>query len=108
MRIEESVTWPTCDQEGCIGIRLDAGGSCLAHAEDEQRDAALKQISETGKVDVRGVTISVALLGKILSSTPRGPGAIRRSRKPGSTGRPSRAGPGSPGRPSKAGPSSTG
>ena len=73
MPIEESSTWPACDQEGCTGIRLDAGGKCLAHVGDEQLDAALRDISETGKIYARGVTISSALLEKILGSVPRGP-----------------------------------
>ncbi len=68
-----SVDWPTCDEDGCIGIRLDAGDKCLAHAGDEERDAALKQVAQTGKIDARGVTISSTLLMKILDSTPRNP-----------------------------------
>lgn len=67
------VDWLTCDEDGCIGIRLDAGDKCLAHAEDEERDAALKQLAQTGMIDARGVTISSALLKRILDSTPGGP-----------------------------------
>ena len=73
MADQVNVDWPKCDQDGCIGIRLDAGLSCLGHTELEERDAALKQLSETGKIDARGVTISSTLLKKILDSAPRGP-----------------------------------
>jgi uncharacterized protein YjbI with pentapeptide repeats len=66
-----SVDWPTCDEDGCIGIRLDAGGKCLAHAGNEERDAALGQVAQTGKIDARGVTISNTLLKRILDSAPR-------------------------------------
>ena len=76
MRVEESVTWPTCDQVECTGIRLEAGHGCLAHADDQQRDAVLKHISETGEIDARGVTISSALLEKIVGSAPRGPSGV--------------------------------
>ena len=65
------VDWLTCDEDGCIGICLDAGDKCLAHAGDDERDAALEQVAQTGKIDARGVRISSALLKKILDSTPR-------------------------------------
>src|SRR5215468_4353822 len=39
MADQEPVDWPTCDQKGCIGIRVGAGPMCLAHASDEERDA---------------------------------------------------------------------
>jgi uncharacterized protein YjbI with pentapeptide repeats len=67
------VDWPTCDEDGCIGIRLDAGDKCLAHAGDEEQDAALGQVARTGNIDARGVTISSPLLKKILDSTSRSP-----------------------------------
>jgi uncharacterized protein YjbI with pentapeptide repeats len=73
MAVQVSVGWLTCDEDGCIGIRLDACGKCLAHAVDEDRDAALEQVAQTGKIDARGVTISRALLNKILNSTPHKP-----------------------------------
>jgi uncharacterized protein YjbI with pentapeptide repeats len=68
-----NVDWLTCDEDECIGIRLDAGEKCLAHARDEERDDALRQVAQTGKIDGRGVTISSTLLKKILDSTPRNP-----------------------------------
>ena len=61
-----SVDWPTCDEDECIGLRLDAGDKCLAHAGDQERDAALEQVAQTGRIDARGVTISTTLLKKIL------------------------------------------
>lgn len=67
-----SVDWLTCDLAGCDGVRLDGGDKCLAHTADEEREAALRQLSRTGKIDVRGVTIDSALLEKILDSA-RGP-----------------------------------
>ena len=67
---EVSGDWPMCDEDECIGIRLDAGDRCLAHAEDDERDATLEQVAQTGKIDARGVTISSTLLKKILDSTP--------------------------------------
>jgi hypothetical protein len=45
--------------------------SCLAHAEPGERAAALKQFSESGDLDVRGVTISDALLQEIFGAAPR-------------------------------------
>ena len=62
------VDWPVCGQDGCIGIRLEEDHECLAHAGDEARDAALKHVAQTGRIDARGVTISDALLGKILGT----------------------------------------
>ena len=67
------VNWPTCDEDGCIGIHLRAGDKCVAHAGDEERDAALEQIAQTGRIDARGVTISSTLLKRILDSTPGDP-----------------------------------
>src|ERR1700730_11133695 len=69
--------WPTCDLDDCIGICLHAGGRCLAHATDEDRDGALEQISQSGHVDARGVTISATLLEKILERAPRDPNDSR-------------------------------
>ena len=66
-----SVDWLMCNEDGCIGIRLDAGDRCLAHAGDQELAAALKQVAQTGKIDARGVTIDYTLLKKILDSTPR-------------------------------------
>jgi uncharacterized protein YjbI with pentapeptide repeats len=64
--------WPTCGEDGCIGIRLDTTPKCLAHASDEERNAALKQLGETGKIDARGVPISTALVEQILAAAPHG------------------------------------
>ena len=77
MAIEPSADWPTCDHDGCTGIRLDAGRRCLAHAEDEERVAALQQLSQTGEIDARGVTISDALLRKIFDAAPHDPDGHR-------------------------------
>ena len=61
--------WPPCGQ--CGGIRIADGDSCLAHAEPGERAAVLKQLSESGDLDARGVTISGALLNEICDAAPR-------------------------------------
>jgi uncharacterized protein YjbI with pentapeptide repeats len=73
MVVQVCIDWLTCDEDGCIGIRLDAGDKCLAHAGDDERDAALQQVAQVGMIDARGVTISSALLKRILDSTPDNP-----------------------------------
>jgi len=77
MAPQADVDWPVCGQDGCIGVHLDEGHGCLAHAGDEARDAALKKVTETGRIDARGVTVSSALLEKILDSAPRDPDGSR-------------------------------
>jgi hypothetical protein len=67
MTVQTGIEWPTCDEDGCIGVRLAATPKCLAHARDEQRDATLKQLGETGEIDARGVPITWALLEQILT-----------------------------------------
>lgn len=42
MAEQTEVEWPTCEQAGCIGIRLVAAWMCLAHASEEETAAALK------------------------------------------------------------------
>src|SRR4029453_185957 len=71
MTDQTGIEWPTCDEDSCIGVRLAATPKCLAHAGDEQRNATLKQLGETGEIDARGVPISQALLEQILASAPR-------------------------------------
>ncbi len=64
-----SADWPHCGQ--CGGIRIANGDSCLVHAKPEERAAVLKQFSESGDLDVRGVTISEAVLTEIFDAAPR-------------------------------------
>ncbi len=64
------VDWPTCSEEECIGIRLDAGGKCLAHAGGQHRDAELKRLGDEGTIDARGVPIGAELLDLILEAAP--------------------------------------
>jgi hypothetical protein len=71
MTDQTGIEWPTCDEDGCIGVRLAATPKCLAHAGDEQRDTTLKQLGETGEIDARGVPITQALLEQILAAAPR-------------------------------------
>jgi hypothetical protein len=70
MTDQAAVDWPTCDEDGCIGVRLAATTECLAHARDEQRYAALEQLGETGEIDASGVPISRMLVGQILDAAP--------------------------------------
>jgi uncharacterized protein YjbI with pentapeptide repeats len=71
MTDQSSIRWPTCDEDGCIGVRLATSQKCLAHAGDEERNATLKQLGDTGEIDARGVTINRALLEQILAAAPR-------------------------------------
>ena len=64
--------WPKCVRQGCMGARLAASRRCLAHASSEERDAALRVISESGEVDGRGVLFNPALLAQVLAALPRG------------------------------------
>ena len=72
MAEQTEVEWPTCEQAGCIGICLASARVCLAHASEEETAAGLRIVGETGEVDARGVPITSALLGRILSALPRG------------------------------------
>ena len=72
MAKQPDVEWPTCEQAGCIGIRLASARVCLAHASEEDTAAALKLVGETGAIDARGVSITPALLERILAAAPRG------------------------------------
>jgi uncharacterized protein YjbI with pentapeptide repeats len=69
---QPEVEWPTCEQAGCIGIRLASARACLAHASEEETADALKLVGDTGAIDVRGVPITDALLKRILTAAPRG------------------------------------
>ena len=72
MTEQTKVEWPTCEQAGCIGIRLTSARMCLAHSGEDETAAALKRVRETGAIDVRGVPITGALLERILTAAPRG------------------------------------
>lgn len=72
MAEQTEVEWPTCEQAGCIGICLASARTCLAHASEEETAAALRIVGETGEIDARGVPITPAILGRILSAVPRG------------------------------------
>ncbi|MEU4295058.1 hypothetical protein AB0E63_43130 [Kribbella sp. NPDC026596] len=66
------VSWTTCEEAGCIGIRLAEGRMCLAHANPEMQAEALLLVRETGTIDVRGVPITRELLKQVLDACPRG------------------------------------
>jgi Pentapeptide repeats (9 copies) len=70
MTDQTGIDWPTCGEDGCMGVRLAATPKCLAHAGDDQRNAMLKQLGETGVIDARGVPITEALLEQILAAAP--------------------------------------
>src|SRR6266536_1609800 len=63
------IYWDVCADCG-IGVRLRTGERCWAHADAEDVAAALKQFSEDGKLDARGVRLTAALLRRILDSAP--------------------------------------
>jgi uncharacterized protein YjbI with pentapeptide repeats len=71
MAEQAPVEWLTCSQDRCIGIRLDVGGKCLAHATVDERGAELMRLGETGEIDLRGVPITKELLDQVM-------GAVRR------------------------------
>jgi hypothetical protein len=73
MTDQARITWRTCDEDGCIGARLAATPKCLAHAGDEQRNATLKQLGETGEIDARSVPITEALLDQIPGAAQHDP-----------------------------------
>jgi hypothetical protein len=68
----QGIDWEVCAQdESCTGVRLPTGDKCWAHAEQEQLDAALKQVAEEGRVDARGVPLTADLLERMLAVAPR-------------------------------------
>jgi hypothetical protein len=73
MTDQAAVDWPTCDESGCIGIRLPPGSKCLAHATARRRAVALRQLHQTGEIDARGIPITAALLEDILAAAPHHP-----------------------------------
>jgi uncharacterized protein YjbI with pentapeptide repeats len=46
---------------------------CLEHADEHDLNAELKPLGDEGAIDARGVTISAALLNRILAAAPRDP-----------------------------------
>jgi uncharacterized protein YjbI with pentapeptide repeats len=65
--------WPSCGNDGCIGVRLPTQALCLAHAAEQAPDAfdaELKRIGTKGTVDARGVVMSAGLLQRLLDATP--------------------------------------
>jgi uncharacterized protein YjbI with pentapeptide repeats len=71
MAASKDLGWETCAEDDCIGVRLPPGGKCWAHADDQDLDAALKQLGEDGQLDARGVQLSAKLLRRILEAAPR-------------------------------------
>ena len=71
MTDQTGVDWPTCGENGCIGVQLAQGGKCLVHATTRRRKAAFKEFTETAEFDARGVLITDALLEQILAAAPR-------------------------------------
>jgi uncharacterized protein YjbI with pentapeptide repeats len=71
MAEQTPVDWRTCNQDGCIGIRLRVGGKCLAHAAADERGSELKRIGETGEIDLRGVPITKKLFDQVMAAVQR-------------------------------------
>jgi Pentapeptide repeats (9 copies) len=71
MTEQTALDWPPCGEDGCNGVRLATTPKCLVHTSDEERNAALKQFSEAGELDARGVPITTALFEWILAAAPR-------------------------------------
>jgi hypothetical protein len=70
MADEQGVPWETCEQAGCIGVRLP-GGKCLAHRRRARRRWILRGPRHGRPLDVtRGVPITPALLHEILTTRP--------------------------------------
>jgi hypothetical protein len=70
MTDQAAVDWPTCDEPGCIGIRLPRGGKCLAHSAARRRTVVLRRLHQTGEIDARGAPITEGLLRQILAAAP--------------------------------------
>src|SRR5208283_3380341 len=66
------VEWLTCSESGCSGVQLNSGKCCLAHAAEGIRNAALRNLTDTGNLDVRGVVLSEALGQRIADAVPAG------------------------------------
>jgi pentapeptide repeat protein len=70
MADQSDVDWDTCAAHGCVGVRLPTAGRCWAHAADGALDTALEQIAAHGRLDVRGVRVTTALLERVLGALP--------------------------------------
>ena len=69
MAEQTEIEWPTCEQAGCIGIRLASVRMCLAHASEEETATGLRMVGETGEIDAHGVP----LFSRVLSSDGSSP-----------------------------------
>src|SRR6266540_5259483 len=68
-----AVGWLTCEDPGCLGVRLANASVCLAHAANlglDEFEVELRRISEHGAIDARGVRLSAELLGRLLAAAP--------------------------------------
>jgi hypothetical protein len=59
--------WPTCHVESCTGIPVKFD-TCLAHLEDGQLAEYLGRVGPGADVDVRGTTITEALLARLFDA----------------------------------------
>jgi uncharacterized protein YjbI with pentapeptide repeats len=74
MADDQSVSWNTCSEGGCIGVRIANANWCLTHAAKQEPSAfedALSRIGNEGAIDARGVQLSAELLRRILDRLPR-------------------------------------
>jgi hypothetical protein len=60
--------WPTCDVDGCIGVRTASHARCLAHLDQQDREAYLAGLRPGAELDARGVRFTFQILGAVLSA----------------------------------------
>ncbi|MEV4571354.1 pentapeptide repeat-containing protein [Nonomuraea sp. NPDC049419] len=73
--------WVTCAYSAaCTGIASRPTGLCLAHLDPEHLSAALAELSPGRLLDLRGTTVTSALLARILDAMGGRPGRARLDR----------------------------
>jgi len=73
--------WVTCaHSDTCTGIASRPTGRCLAHLDPEDLRAALATLSPGRLLDLRGTTVTSALLAMVLDATGGRPGRARLDR----------------------------
>lgn len=63
--------WPTCTDDGCVGIRLAGDHRCLRHASAADRAHWFDGVAHGRPVDLRGVELDDVLLDGVLAAVPR-------------------------------------
>ncbi|MEV4049564.1 pentapeptide repeat-containing protein [Amycolatopsis sp. NPDC049688] len=73
--------WPTCAADVCIGRQIEGFERCLAHLGTDERDDVLRRFAPSDDVDLRGTTLTIGLLERLLthmSEDPADPAALVR------------------------------